>query len=242
MGARETFPSGRVCGMLSGSAGSLGEDVTLDVDESCIYRVRASDAGIIQINLAEAAEFDCSEMSLYMVTDNNVEGPFCNEGRHRRGGYGYGSSYGSGASYDNSNHEVDLVYTNNGGMKFSFNFHFDFELLPGLPGGAVQQGYKETAGDYYKPSYNSDNDDDNNDDDEDKPSYGENEKPNPGYEKPTKAPYKPTKKPYKPKPPKTTTYKTTTTTTTTTTTKYKPPKTTYKPVSYKPTETPYKTK
>merc|ERR1712176_1204933 len=240
MGARETFPSGRVCGMLSGSAGSLGEDVTLDVDESCIYRVRASDAGIIQINLAEAAEFDCSEMSLYMVTDDNVEGPFCNEGRHRRGGYGYDASYG------NSNHEVDLVYTNNGGMKFSFNFHFDFELLPGLPGGAVQQGYKETAGDYYKPSYNSDNDnddDDNNDDDEeDKPSYGENEKPNPGYEKPTKAPYKPTKKPYKPKPPKTTTYKTTTTTTTTTTTKYKPPKTTYKPVSYKPTETPYKTK
>merc|ERR1712037_731593 len=136
-----------------------------DVDESCIYRVRASDAGVIQINLAEAAEFDCSEMSLYMVTDNNVEGPFFNEGRHRRGGYGYDSSYGSGASYDNSNHEVDLVYTNNGGMKFNFNFHFDFELLPGLPGGAVQQGYKETAGDYYKPSYNNNNN--NNDNDED---------------------------------------------------------------------------
>merc|ERR1719215_353245 len=77
-------------------------------------------------------------------------------------------------------------------MKFNFNFHFDFELLPGLPGGAVQQGYKENAGDYYKPSYGGNDDD--NDDDNDEPSYGENEEPNPGYEKPTKAPYKPTKK------------------------------------------------
>merc|ERR1719276_192030 len=101
-------------------------------------------------------------------------------------------------------------------MKFNFNFHFDFELLPGLPGGAVQQGYKENAGDYYKPSYGGNDDD--NDDDNDEPSYGENEEPNPGYEKPTKAPYKPTKKPYK------------------------PPKTTYKPTSYKPTTEPYKTK
>merc|ERR1712127_368627 len=120
-----------------------------------------------------------------------------------------GSNYGG----DNSNHEVDLVYTNNGGMKFNFNFHFDFELLPGLPGGAVQQGYKENAGDYYKPGNNDDNDDD-----KDEPSYGENEEPNPGYEKPTPAPYKPTKK------------------------TYKPPKTTNKPTSYKPTTEPYKTK
>ena len=221
--AQETFPSGRVCGMLSGASGSLGEEVVLDVDEACIYRVEVRDAGIIQINLAEAAQFDCAELSLYMVTENSVEGPFCNEGRHRRGAYNYDSSYGS----DNSNHEVDLVYTNNGGMKFNFNFHFDFELLPGLPGGAVQQGYKENAGDYYKP------------DNKEEPSYGEDEKPNPGYEKPTEAPYKPTKKPYKP--PKTTTY-TTTTTTTTTTKKYKPPKTTYKATTYKPTTEPYKTK
>ena len=168
---------------------------------------------------------------------------------------------------DYASKEVDMVYTrtDGGGFKFAFNFEFEFELLPGIPGAAMQDGYKEQMGSYGKPdhthgkpaygkpekpaAYGGDNE-------KPKPAYnkpakpaaygGDNEKPKPAYNKPTQAPYKPkptTAKPYKPttEKPATKPYKPTTEKPYKPTTEkpYKP--TTEKPTTEKPTtEKPYK--
>ena len=197
--------------------------------ESCIYRIKptrgAPEDSHLHIRLVEAAEVDCNEVQLHVVTDTGngpeVMGPYCYEthedgSRHRRG------AYSSDTGMDYASKEVDMVYTrtDGGGFKFAFNFEFEFELLPGIPGAAMQDGYKEQMGSYGKPdhthgkpaygkpekpaAYGGDNE-------KPKPAYnkpskpaaygGDNEKPKPAYNKPTQAPYKPkptTAKPYKP--------------------------------------------
>ena len=113
-------------------------------NESCIYRIKPeSHDGLIRINLEEASNFECDEMELYILADNDVFGPYCKDKRKRRGAYGhdYGKDFSAG------NHEIDMVYTNNGGIKFSFDFWFEFELLPGLPG-QVQEGFHDNVASY----------------------------------------------------------------------------------------------
>ena len=148
--------------------------------------------------------------------------------------------------------EVDMVYsrTAGGGFRFAFNFEFEWELLPGIPG-QVQDGYAENTsygaygdhgGSSYggasngKPSYGKPSGASYGTDA--KPAYGKpsggdgDNKPAPGYAKPTYKPapkptYKPATKPtYKPapkptyKPTQKPTYKPTTKYTTEKTTKY----------------------
>jgi len=246
--ARDTFGnSSRVCGMMSGEYGHMAETMLLDAGESCIYRIKptrgAPEDSHLHIRLIEAAEVDCNEVQLHVVTNNGngpeVMGPYCYEtqedgSRHRRG------AYSSDTGMDYASKEVDMVYTrtNGGGFRFAFNFEFEFELLPGLPGAAAQSGYAEQMGSYGKPSYGkpaygSDNDKPKPAPSKPaskpppKPTYGgDNEKPKPSYQKPTQAPYKPKPTEYKPKP----------TTEKPKPTPYKPKPTEYKPKPPKPTE------
>merc|ERR1719454_1548300 len=199
--------------------------MSLDAGESCIYRIKPNrdvpENSHFHIRLIEAAEVDCNEVQLHVVTDGHVMGPYCYDtqedgSRHRRG------AYSSDSGMDFASKEVDMVYsrTQGGGFKFAFNFEFEFELLPGLPSGGYQEGFKENLGAYgehakpSKPAYGKPAEKPS------KPAYGkpskpygaDNTKPAPQPTKPapTQAPYKPkptTQKPYKPTPDKPTTQK-----------------------------------
>jgi len=236
---RSMFDGSRVCGMMTGSGGHMTDNMTLSEGESCIFRIKPEekDDSTIRLTLIEAADIDCSEYQLNIVDENGVHGPYCREGRHRRGAYS--ASYPSGQDFMGK--EVDMVYsrTAGGGFRFAFNFEFEWELLPGIPG-QVQEGYAENTsygaygdhgGSSYggasngKPSYGKPSGASYGTDA--KPAYGKpsggdgDNKPAPGYAKPT---YKPAPKP---------TYKPATKPT------YKPaPKPTYNPPQ--PTQPPYK--
>ena len=148
--AKATFPGSHVCGMIRGASGSMNDTLNLGQNESCIYRIKPEEHdGTVRINLEEASNFECNEMQLFILADNEVYGPYCKEKRRRRGSY----SHNYGNDFSSDNHEIDMIYTNNGGMKFSFNFHFDFEFLPGLPGG-------QDSGTSYTTSYGNDAEDD----------------------------------------------------------------------------------
>merc|ERR1739848_671620 len=214
----------RLCGYFTGDSVRLSEEVELDAEEGCIFKWVPEHDGVINIQLLDNEPL-CEEGNMYIITDGQVHGPFCEtaDARHRRHAdedaddknYTFKKEYSYTGS-DVTGKDVDVVYTNDGGFRFRFNFNFEFELLPGKPGADKQEGFDEAV---YGTDYK-------------KPDPYKPEKPTEAPYKPTEAPYKPTEKPYKPKPdpyPKPT---------------YKPdPYTTnkpYKPDPYKPTKKPYK--
>lgn len=83
---------------------------------------------ILNLNL----KLDCEDGEMWMFTDEEQYGPFCNEKRRRRGAYtDIDPSNMHGQNFKSK--EVDMVFRNGQRARFSFGFSFEFELLPGMP-------------------------------------------------------------------------------------------------------------
>merc|ERR1711935_402229 len=70
----------------------------------------------------------CHRGEVYLKSGNKITGPYCKSRRHRRN-----SPSNIAENFDKSG--VEVIYTKTGGIRFRFNFDFEWELLPGIPGG-----------------------------------------------------------------------------------------------------------
>lgn len=119
-----------ICGMIKQNHnGTMSEEITLEPEETCIYRVRGDNKHMIEL-INVHLDLDCEDGEAWMFTDDDAFGPFCHDKRKRRGAYTeidamHGQNFNS--------KEVDMVFRNGQRARFSFGFNFEFELLPGLP-------------------------------------------------------------------------------------------------------------
>ena len=100
-------------------------------EESCIYRIEGDNEHVMQI-LNLTLLLDCEDGEMWLFTDEDQYGPFCNDRRRRRGAYGHSDSTNMHGQNFKSQ-EVDMVFRNGNAMRFSFAFSFEFELMPGMP-------------------------------------------------------------------------------------------------------------
>jgi hypothetical protein len=124
--------SRNICGVVrSNHNGTMTEEIILEPEESCIYRVRGDNKHLMEI-LKLNLELDCNDGEMYLFTDEEQFGPFCNDKRKRRNAYAeIDTSNMHGQNFKSK--EVDMVFKNGQRARFKFGFSFEFELLPGMP-------------------------------------------------------------------------------------------------------------
>ena len=82
--------------------------------------------------------FDCGQAEMWVYTKSERFGPFCHgmsTSRHKRDGMFVDETEILGKQFHSD--EVDIVFKNGGGMRFTFGFEFSFDFFPGLPGTAT---------------------------------------------------------------------------------------------------------
>ena len=104
-----------------------------------MYQLRPSSIegfGKLRLLMDPAAMINCTDGSIHIQSMNgDTTGPICKGGRNSR-------SVGLSKN-DWSSSGVNIIQNGNG-FKFNFDFYFEWELLPGLPGGWPEKIIYET--------------------------------------------------------------------------------------------------
>lgn len=114
----------RYCGQMKAKNGHIRDSLDLSESESCLYHIEPVVADTESHFQVSQKLPPCRVAEMYIHQDGQIFGPFCQQKRVRRSGWG------TKWSSPLSSKPFDVVYTSHG-IKFSFDFEFDLE--PGLP-------------------------------------------------------------------------------------------------------------